>query len=406
MNAIDAAKAALAPNYPPSAWLTNHDEDDQIISIEHESGSVTISVVRKNDGEQENSTATFVDNTIRYPVSNFGEYGDDLPLEPMVLTGCCDHWNAFASTTSWSIANLAERLTPDTKLSIDGGPYFARMSLNSSRVTMAEYATYCSNNNNNNNNNNETEVPAADNDIAPLYLFDPDVLTSTFANGSMVSDDYQIPDCFAHDVMAGLTGTRFRPLPPAWLLVGVKRSGTPIHDHPLFVAWNALLVGCKLWCCFPPNVDESVLQLLGDARSSSSSSSSSSCSNNDDQNDEDDDYEFDTSALQWFANCGKLPDSATIIIQQPGEVAYVPPTWWHVVLNVETSTAICYSLTLRRDIPRLFPSLLESDEDFALAWRDWCAQAADSSFATRACYSSMVEARATKRVRKVHRDNI
>ena len=46
-----------------------------------------------------------------------------------------------------------------------------------------------------------------------------------------------------HDAMAGCTGTRFRPLPPAWLLVGPPRSGTPVHDHPLTVAWNALLVG-------------------------------------------------------------------------------------------------------------------------------------------------------------------
>ena len=61
--------------------------------------------------------------------------------------------------------------------------------------------------------------------------------------------------------MACIDGTEYRPLPPAWLLMGVKRSGTPIHDHPLTVAWNALLVGCKLWCCLPPDVDEGALLL-------------------------------------------------------------------------------------------------------------------------------------------------
>ena len=32
--------------------------------------------------------------------------------------------------------------------------------------------------------------------------------------------------------------------------------------------------------------------------------------------------------------------------------------WFHVVLNVETSTAISVSLTLRKDIRRLLPKLL------------------------------------------------
>jgi hypothetical protein len=39
----------------------------------------------------------------------------------------------------------------------------------------------------------------------------------------------------SHDV----TGSRFRPLPPAWLLVGARASGTPIHNHPSTIAWNA-----------------------------------------------------------------------------------------------------------------------------------------------------------------------
>ena len=31
----------------------------------------------------------------------------------------------------------------------------------------------------------------------------------------------------------------------------------------------------------------------------------------------------------------------------------MPAGWWHVVLNVETSTAVSHALTLSRDLPRL-----------------------------------------------------
>jgi hypothetical protein len=402
---MDAAKANLAPNHPGSAWLKDESNKEEI-TIEHEPGSpsVTIRITKKHGGDQQqqqpqqhtntsssitgsdesnsssNSTAdcvhVFVDNANRFPVSDFAgqQYGDNLPDEPAILTGCCQHWRAFAEQppdSCWNIDNLVKRLRPDTKLSLDGGPCFARMSLNSSKVSMSDYQRYCDDGNDVTDDTTTSTKPSggggtAKNDSAPLYLFDPDVLASHFANGAPVSDDFIIPECFAHDSMAGLTGTRFRPLPPAWLLVGVARSGTPMHDHPLFVAWNALLVGCKLWCCLPPHVDESVLQFgVADNKDGTSTDE------DDEQEEEyDDDFEFDVSALQWFANCATLPDEAKIMIQQPGEVAYVPPSWWHVVLNVETSTAICYSLTLRRDVPRLLPLLSESDEDFARCWRE------------------------------------
>jgi histone arginine demethylase JMJD6 len=359
---IAAAKAALAPNHPPSAWRLENDNDDDddprttttaaaASVIVHEPGTASVTV----------NGHTFVDTTVRLPMADFCEaphpYGDRLPCEPAVLSGGCQDWAAYKhaspDTQRWSLANLVARLDPATRLSVDGGPSFARQSINAGGVSMAAYEHYC-----------KPGSGGAAQDLAPLYLFDPDVLKSTFANGRAVCDDFCIPPCFALDTMAGLTGSRFRPLPPAWLLVGATRSGTPIHEHPFFTAWNALLVGCKLWCCLPPDVDESVLLLLH--------GSDAEKEDLDEHENDDDEFDFDSSALEWFSQCcrdGKrLPDSARILVQQPGEVVYVPPGWWHVVLNVETSTAICYSLTLARDIPRLFPPLYESDESFACAW--------------------------------------
>ena len=97
-----------------------------------------------------------------------------------------------------------------------------------------------------------------------------------------MASEYDIPICFSKDVMACLTGTGYRPLPPAWLLVGAVRSGTPIHDHPFTVAWNALLVGCKLWCCLPPDVDQSFV-------------------------------DDEKSAIEWFEQT-ELPQEASIIV--------------------------------------------------------------------------------------------
>ena len=58
--------------------------------------------------------------------------------------------------------------------------------------------------------------------------------------------------------------------------------------------------------------------------------------------------------MEWFGRhrCGgqQLPPTARVIIQRLGEVVFAPAGWWHVVLNVETTTALSHSLALRRDI--------------------------------------------------------
>ena len=316
--AIDKAKRSIASLHQLSDWSRNA---AKLIPI-----SIQDKVVHVG-------ASTFQDNTQRLPASNFVEcHGDTLPTVPAVLIGACEHWGAFSlPNCSWSVENLAARTT--ARLSLDGGPSFARMSICRGKVTMQEYQAYCGDN--------------ADDDAAPLYIFDPDILTGSFVNGALVQDDYDVPSCFSSDVMACLTGSRFRPLPPAWLLVGVTRSGTPIHDHPLTVAWNALLVGCKLWCCLPPDVDQSLLLLNLDY---------------------DDDKEFDKSAIDWFQQIGDLPKEANIIVQRPGEIVFLPTGWFHVVLNVETSTAISVSLTLRRDLLRVWPLLVAEDVEFARGW--------------------------------------
>jgi len=401
LSAIDRAKKSIAPRAELKDWLSDSsavssavasdsDSDTTSSDTSDTSGDDSIQVhshvdddvschAHDTDTDTDTDAVTFDnggaqlvyrDNVTRIPGCSFTHdvHGDSLPHVPAVLTGLMDDWLAVLRPFSFSNADPAAGSTGGTggstgsidstststsgstsifktaRVSLDGGPSFARMSMGQGKVTLEEYKHYC-------------ESGEASKDIAPLYVFDPDVLKSTFASDN---DEFHVPECFSNDVMACIDGTEYRPLPPAWLLVGVKRSGTPIHDHPLTVAWNALLVGCKLWCCLPPDVDESLLLL----------------NLHDDEEDEDADADadanadFDLSALEWFRQCGKLPESAKIIVQRPGEVVYLPAGWFHVVLNVETSTAISVSLALRRDLPVILPLLMESDEDFATFWID------------------------------------
>jgi histone arginine demethylase JMJD6 len=340
---MDRAKQSLAPGSQPEDWSTPSNKN-HLVSITVETSDRSVNI----DGR------IFRDNVQRIPGSCFQDdsHGDTLPNTPAVLTGLLESWPAFSKPgISWSVPDLASR-TIHT-VSLDGGPGFARMSMCSGKVTVKEYQRYCENN--------------ADGDAVPLYVFDPEILTATFVvdddtssatgkkeNGRIVSDEFSTPACFQNDAMGCINGTEYRPLPPAWLLLGVARSGTPIHDHPCTVAWNALLVGCKLWCCLPPDVDESLLLL---------------------NLEEDGEGDFDLAAIDWFQQWKKddklqLPESAKIILQRPGEVVFVPAGWFHVVLNVETSTAISVSLTLRRDLNAAIALLVQSDEDFAAFWVD------------------------------------
>lgn len=341
LRGIDRAKLSIAPGAKLEDWSADP-------STRATSPPTQITV---GDGYVSVGTGVFRDNVERIPGATFADddHGDTLPRLPAVLTGLLDRWPAYASPDPdkiWTLQNLAAR-TAGTMVSLDGGPSFARQSMSAGKVGLAEYERYAEN--------------SSDGDSAPLYVFDPNILgpASSFCDdGSPVRDAFDTPPCFSRDAASAVCDDKFRPLPPKWLLVGAVRSGTPIHDHPTTVAWNALLVGCKLWCCFPPDVDESALLLNLDAGG----------------NEEDGGEEFDLSAIEWFCRAGsgdeegrrKLDDSARIIVQRPGEVVFLPVGWFHVVLNVETSTALSMSLTLRRDLQSVLPLFREEEREFAL----------------------------------------
>lgn len=343
-NAIELAKLSIAPGARLEDWTRSPGSSTDFSS--------TLEEISVGDGRVfiENGprgTTVFGDNVRRIPGSAFAEdvHGDTLPHFPAVLTGLLNHWPAFNMSNlpgkSWSLQDLAVR-TAGTRVSLDGGPSFARLSMCAGKASLRDYQRYAED--------------SSDGDAAPLYVFDPNILgpTSTFCDdGSLVEDAFDTPPCFSRDAAAAVCDEKLRPLPPKWLLVGAAGSGTPIHDHPTTVAWNALLVGCKLWCCFPPDVDQSALLLNLDGGAEGG--------------------DFDLSAIEWFCRAGsgegqggqQLNESAAFIVQRPGEVVFLPIGWFHVVLNVETSTALSMSLTLRRDLPSVVPLFREAEREFA-----------------------------------------
>ncbi len=353
-NAIELAKLSIAPGVELEDWGKSSAEGNSGDSGALESNTyISVGEGSVSIGSGEQRASVFRDNVERIPGSAFADdvHGDTLPHKPSVLTGLLDEWPAYNMSNvpgkSWSLEDLAAR-TVGTRVSLDGGPSFARQSMCAGKASLKDYQRYAEN--------------ASDGDSAPLYVFDPNILghASTFCDdGSLVRDAFGTPPCFSHDAGAAVCDEKFRPLPPSWLLVGAVRSGTPIHDHPTTVAWNALLVGCKLWCCFPPDVDERALLLNLDGYT---------------EGGEEDEEDFDLSALEWFCRAGaggggeggrQLHESAAVIVQRPGEVVFLPVGWFHVVLNVETSTALSMSLTLRRDLPSVLPLFLEAEREFA-----------------------------------------
>lgn len=162
------------------------------------------------------ATRVFVDEVQR--IDGRGGLAE-CPVAPAVVSGLVDAWPALRE--DWSVGALSRFDARGRAFEVDGGPWEARRSLASARVSLADYARYCEND--------------GDGDDAPLYVFD---------SGNGVPDAAGLeptPACFADDALPELLGSRDdrqRPLPRRWLLVGAKRSGTPVHDHPLTAAWN------------------------------------------------------------------------------------------------------------------------------------------------------------------------
>lgn len=137
---------------------------------------------------------------------------------PCCIDGAQHGWKASGA---WQTTQLLARLGSTRRCRIDDRP--------DDTVSLAAFLDYCPHTT----------------DSRPRYVFDGKLPFDLAA-------DYAAPPLVEQpgDNLFGLIEA-----PPAhrWLLIGGPRSGTGLHVDPLLTsAWNALVVGRKLWALFPP----------------------------------------------------------------------------------------------------------------------------------------------------------
>ena len=218
---------------------------------------------------------------------------------PAVITHLCDHWPATKG--AWSEEALLRKFKNHRfKVGSDDDGYAVRMKLK-------HFIRYC----------HDDRPGGGLNDDSPLYIFDSTFVERQGGSDGMVRD-YTPPFLFAEDLLQ-YAGERRRP-PYRWIVSGPPRSGTSIHVDPLGTsAWNSTITGRKRWALFPPSTPKARIKPP----------------------------EIESEAVEWFVKvwprtqredwpCARPID----VIQHPGETMFVPGGWWHVVMNLDFSTAI------------------------------------------------------------------
>ena len=152
------------------------------------------------------------------------------------------------------------------------------------------------------------------NDIQPLYLFDP-----TFGNSTPeLLKLYEPPEYFRDDLFSLLESTGARP-DYRWLLIGGARSGQAWHLDPNGTsAWSLTLRGRKRWLFFPPNVRPPGV-VEGDGGECVTP------------------LYLEEWAREFYKEACTTPGFCECETNE-GDVMYVPRGWWHMVLNVAPIT--------------------------------------------------------------------
>ena len=172
----------------------------------------------------------------------------------------------------------------------------------------------------------------ANSDIFTIAVFDQEVFDPRTPVAASVPQIYLPP----HIPVLGLapespTSRLLERMDPSlrqytrWLLLGPARSGTALHTDPKNTsAWNTVCYGRKHWAILSPDVAAELA-----LRDSSPEG-------------------MEWSLPEWFSEEWPFLASDAVaaggeafeIVQEAGETVYIPPGWWHAVLNVESSTAV------------------------------------------------------------------
>mmetsp|Transcript_74463 Transcript_74463/g.198618 ORF Transcript_74463/g.198618 Transcript_74463/m.198618 type:complete len:315 (-) Transcript_74463:152-1096(-) len=145
----------------------------------------------------------------------------------------------------------------------------------------------------------------------PLYLFEPSVpqrLKAQFNTPQAFAGDL-VPDVIALFPEFSMASER------EWLLAGPPGSGSRFHVDPHgTAAWNILLQGRKIWALWPPGDPPAGVPVREEIGLH--------------------DVPQAPSALEWFLRGGGEEKDLYMAEQRVGDIIFVPPGWWHCVLNM------------------------------------------------------------------------
>lgn len=195
---------------------------------------------------------------------------------PCIIIDATNEWMAH---DRWTLEKIGEQF----------GHVKFRLADNGSMIKLSEYIDYCK----------------IANDDEPLYIFDESYAMRE--NTKVLVNDYVVPEWFSDDIFKHLGESR---PPHNWFIMGPRGSGSDIHVDPLGTsAWNALIKGKKEWIIFNPNENITTSSKSG---------------------------------AVWLRD--EYPKYKHLkhyrVIQNPGEILYIPPGWWHIAINHELSIAV------------------------------------------------------------------
>ena len=262
--------------------------------------------------------------------------------KPLVLTGAVDYWPALHNWTEAYLVNASDEVKKNTGKE----PTFRATSATApvaASFTLRGYFNYL---------NQAREE-------APLYLFERDFVRKV----NQLGKDYDVPvyfrspddycvthECENHSGFGenkegkegpekGLPGTDlFRILGSTarpdhrWLICGPKRSGSIFHIDPNQTnAWNVCLQGRKKWIFYPPGMHPPGVVSSADGA----------------------DVTVPISTGEWLLSFWKMhlearnhPDPLKRpleVIVNPGEIVFVPHSYWHMVVNLDDCIALTHN---------------------------------------------------------------
>ncbi len=249
-----------------------------------------------------------------------GEGGLNLDAEglPCVVQGLGRNWPAMNGDKKWSIHSFAKRF-PHSE--------FRLSDTRAATIRMADFAAYC----------------ARNRDKLPMAVYDSAFAERKGEPEVELAEEYTVPAQFRDD----LFNYYYKRPPFRWILMAPERSGTGIHLDPLHTsAWLTLFQGRKIWAFFPPDTDPAAIG--GPHRDRSGR------------------FVPAVPSLRFFSEVRPRllrqgVKGMQVALQFPGDTVYVPPGWWHVVLNLEDSLSLTHNY-LSRDAC-----------DVRVVWRELCA---------------------------------